>query len=82
MQLDRVKFEGTGPFYLRAVEHADASALGNTIQLTLYALVDGLGHTPVKIETQMTSRAAERLGDNLLRAANMAGHEIGGYAKP
>jgi len=63
-----VKFEGTGPYYLRSVNHARASVLGNTIQLTLFALVEEQGQTPIQIETQMTSGAAEELANTLLRA--------------
>ena len=52
MSTGRLKFEGGGPFYLRAVKHARANALDDTIQLTLYALVDD---AEIKIETQMLS---------------------------
>ena len=70
MQAGSVKFEGAGPFYLRAVEHARASLLNNTIQLTLFALVEERGQSPVQIETQMTPGAAEELANTLLWAAN------------
>jgi hypothetical protein len=63
-----VKFEGTGPYYLRSVNHAKASVLANTIQLTLFALVEERGQTLIQIETQMTSDAAEELANTLLRA--------------
>jgi hypothetical protein len=72
MQAGGVKFEGTGPYYLRAVDHATASVLGNTVQLTLYALVDERGQTLVQIETQMTSHAAEEFAKTLLHAAAKA----------
>ena len=71
MQAGSVKFEGAGPYYLRAVDHATASALGNTIQLTLYASVEERGQSPVQIETQMTPRAAELLANTLLQAAKL-----------
>jgi hypothetical protein len=69
MRAGSVKFEGRGPFYLRTVEHARASVLANTIQLTLFALVEGQGQALVQIETQMTPGAAEELANTLLRAA-------------
>jgi putative intracellular protease/amidase len=78
MSASSVKFEGKGPFYLRTVEHATASVLANTIQVTLFALVDGKGQTLVQIETQMTPGAAEELANALLRAADKAAPEIGG----
>jgi hypothetical protein len=77
MQAGNVKFEGSGPFYLRTVEHAIASVLENTIQLTLYALVEERGQTLVQIETQMTSGAAEELANTLLRAVNETAREFG-----
>jgi hypothetical protein len=69
VQLSLVKFEGTGPFYLRAVERAKASVLNETVQLTLYAQVDDRVPKLVQIETQMTACAAEELAKFLLRAA-------------
>jgi hypothetical protein len=69
VQLSLVKFEGSGPFYLRAVERAKASGLGETVQLTLYAQSDQSGAKLVQIETQMTPRAAQELANHLLRAA-------------
>jgi hypothetical protein len=73
-----VKFEGSGPFYLRTVELATASVLANSVQLTLYALVEEQGQTLVQIETQMTFGAAEELANALLRAADQIDREIGG----
>ena len=70
MSTGNVKLEGSGPFYLRTVEHAHATALCNTIQLTLFALVEGKGQTLVQIETQMTPGAAEELANALLRATS------------
>jgi len=77
MQVGNIKFEGTGPFYLRAVEHASASVLEDTIQLTLYAWVEERGPSLVQIETQMTPGAAEELANTLLRAANKSVRGIG-----
>jgi hypothetical protein len=67
-----VTFQGKGPFYLRTVEHATARILDNTIQLTLYALVEERGQTLVQIETQMTSGAAGELANTLIHALNQA----------
>ena len=78
MRAGNVKFEGRGPFYLRTVEHATASVLANTIQLTLFALVEGQGQTLVQIETQMTLGAAEELANTLLRATYETGRKISG----
>ena len=78
MAAGSVKFEGKGPFYLRSVKHAKACALDNTIQLTLYALVERGGQTLVQIETQMTPGAAEELASTLLHALNETGKELGG----
>ncbi len=78
MAASGVKFEGEGPFYLRAVEHATASALANTIQLTLYALVEGQETGFVQIETQMTLGAAEELASTLFHALDETAREIGG----
>jgi hypothetical protein len=74
MQPANIKLEGTGPFYLRAVEYAFACALETTIQLTFYAVNDAQKKELVKIETQMTPHAAEEFADTLLRAAHKA-HE-------
>ena len=63
-----VKLEGSAPFYLRTVEHATARTLANTIQLTLYAQVEGQEPALVQIETQMTPCAAEELASTLYRA--------------
>lgn len=76
MQVGSVKFEGIGAFYLRAVEHARASALENTIQLTLFARIEERGQSLVQIETQMTPGAAEDLANTLLRAASETAREI------
>jgi hypothetical protein len=71
VQAGIVKFEGPGPFYLRAVERAKASVLAETIQLTLYAKIDDHGEKLVQIETQMTFCAAAELARHLLRAAKL-----------
>jgi hypothetical protein len=52
--------------------------LADTIQLTLYAMVEGQGQTLVQIETQMTSVAAEELALTLSRALDETGRDIGG----
>jgi len=70
IQGSSVKCEGEGPFYLREVEHARASFLDDTIQLTLFALVEEPGHSLVQIETQMTPGAVEELANSLLRTTN------------
>ena len=63
-----VRFEGTGPFYLRTVERAKANALDGTIQLTLFAVVEQPEEVLVQIETQMTFAAAEELANMLIHA--------------
>jgi hypothetical protein len=73
-----VKFKGRGPFYLRAVERAHASALENTVQVTLFARVEERGQSLVQIETQMTPSAAEDLANTLLRAANKTTEGVAG----
>jgi hypothetical protein len=73
MQAGSMKFEGLGPFYLRAVEHAKASVLENTIQLTLFARIEDQKNSLVQIETQMTPNAAEDLANMLLHATSKAG---------
>jgi hypothetical protein len=75
MAAGSVKFEGTGPFYLHRVEHATASALAGTIQLTLYAAVEGRSEALLKLETQMTPSAAEELASTLFRALSQAAPE-------
>ena len=72
MSTSTLTFSGRGPFYLRKVEHARANALDNTIQLTMFAQVEGQDHELVQIETQMTLRAAELLADTLAYAINDA----------
>jgi hypothetical protein len=67
-----VTFEGNGPFYLRTVERASATALANTVQLTLYATAEGEGQKLVRIETQMTFGAAAGLASTLGRALDQA----------
>lgn len=69
MATGNLRFDGRGPYYLRAVEHATASALDETIQLTLYASVDDAEEKLVKIETQMRFDAAENLAKALWKAA-------------
>jgi hypothetical protein len=69
MATGNLRFDGKGPYYLRAVEHATASALDETIQLTLYASVNDAEEKLVKIETQMTFDAAEDLAKALRKAA-------------
>lgn len=69
MATGNLRFDGRGPYYLRAVEHATASALDETIQLTLYASVDNAEEKLVKIETQMRFDAAEDLAKALWKAA-------------
>ena len=75
MSAGSLKFEGGGPYYLRAIEHATANALDNTIQVTLYAVVDGADATLVKIETQMTFDAAEDLASVLQKATGETANE-------
>jgi hypothetical protein len=70
MRVGSVKFEGNGPVYLRTIKHAKASVLADTIQLTLFALVEGQGQDLVQIETQMTPGAALELAHTLLCATN------------
>jgi hypothetical protein len=60
---------------LHKVEHATASALAGTIQLTLYAAVDGQSEALVRLETQMTPSAAEELVGTLFRALSQAAPE-------
>ena len=77
MQAGCVKFEGLGPFYLRAVEHAKASVLENTIQLTLFARTEDQKNSLVQIETQMTPDAAEELANMLLYATGKTERDLG-----
>jgi hypothetical protein len=72
MAAGSVTFEGNGPFYLRTVERATATALANTVQLTLYATTDGEERRLVRIETQMTFAAAAGLASTLNRALAQA----------
>jgi hypothetical protein len=67
-----LKLEGRGPFYLRSVEHAIASELDSTIQLRLYARIEGEEERLFQIETQMTAHTAKELVSMLVRAL----HEI------
>ncbi len=75
MPTGTLKFEGGGPYYLRAVEHATANALDDTIQLTFYALVGDADPKLVKIETQMLSDTAEDFAKALLKAAIETSHK-------
>ena len=70
MATGSVTFEGNGPFYLRTAERATATALANTVQLTLYATTEG--QKLVRIETQMTFDAAAGLASTLGRALDEA----------
>lgn len=76
MAMGSVHFTGNGPFHLRAVQHAKACALDATIQLTLYATVDGQEPRLVQIETQMDLPAAEELKSTLMRALDKAAREM------
>lgn len=71
-----VTFQGTGPFYVRTVERATAKILDNTIQLTLYALVEERGQTLIQIETQMTAGAAVELATTIIHALQASGGEV------
>jgi hypothetical protein len=71
-----IKFEGEGPFYLRMIEHVRASALENTVQITLFAQVEEKGRLRVQIETQMSPNVAVELANTLLRVANESAREI------
>lgn len=75
-----VKFQGSGPFYIRTVEHAIATALANTVQLTLYAAVEEENPTLIQIETQMTPCAAQELASTLNRALSEADQATDKYA--
>ena len=75
MAASTLTFSGKGPFYLLKIEHARANALDDTIQLTLFAQVDGQGQELVRIETQMALRAAELLANTLHHAINHAARE-------
>ena len=70
-----LKLEGGGPYYLRAIEHATANLLDSTIQITLYAAVDGADATLVKIETQMAFDTAEGLANALRKATGETADE-------
>lgn len=74
MGTGNLRSDGRGPYYLRALEHATASALDETIQLTLYASVDDPEEKLVKIETQMRFDAAEDLAKALWKAAAETSH--------
>ena len=56
------------------MQHATANALDDTIQLTLYALVDDAEMRLVKIETQMLSGTAADFAKALLKAATETIH--------
>ena len=71
-----VKFEGNGPFYIRSVKYTRASVLADTVQLSLFAAVEGVDQILVQIETQMTLDAAEELANTLSRALESASEEI------
>ena len=74
MPKGNVIFEGDGPFYIRTVEHAIASSLDHTVQLTFYITVEG--EKLVQIETQMTAEAAEELAHTLIRAIDDVDQDV------
>jgi len=63
-----VTFQGKPPFYLATAQSASAQSVGQIVQMTLYAIVDGQGPMPVPIGAQMTFRTAQNLADALSKA--------------
>jgi hypothetical protein len=68
----KVIFEGDPPFHLPLVQSATAAAVDSTVELTLYALIDGQGSHPVPMRAQMTWPVAQQLAGLIYRAAMTA----------
>lgn len=64
----KVIFEGDPPFQLPVLQKAQADALDETVLMTLYALIDGQGPSPVPMMVQMTATTALALSAQLGRA--------------
>lgn len=67
-----VVFAGEPPYGLPVIHHATAAAELGTVQLTLYAIVEGHGSQPVQIRAVMSSREATLFASQLGRAATLA----------
>ena len=64
-----VKFEGAAPFALPAVQSSEAAAQGETVEMTLWVLVEGVR---TAVHAQMAQRTADQIGTALLEAAATA----------
>ena len=67
-----VIFEGDPPFHLPLVQGAEARAVDNTVEVTLYALIDGQGSHPAQMRARMTWAVAQKLVEHVFRAALIA----------
>jgi hypothetical protein len=67
-----VKFEGEPPFALPTVQRGRASAVDDTVEMTLFVLAPGQGDKPVPVRAQMIVDVAESLSRQLTVALNQA----------
>ena len=67
-----VKFEGEPPFALPTVQRGRASAVDDTVEMTLFVLVPGQGNEPVPVQAQMIVDVAVSLSRQLTVALNQA----------
>jgi hypothetical protein len=67
-----VKFEGEPPFALPTVQRGRASAIDDTVEMTLFVNVPGQGDGPVPIRAQMIVDVAQALSRQLTLAMTQA----------
>jgi hypothetical protein len=68
----KVIFEGHPPFHLPVAQSATATAVDDTVEVTLSGLIDEQGPLPVPIRVRMTWKVAQKLIEETSRAALIA----------
>jgi hypothetical protein len=63
--MSEVSFPGEPPFYLPTAQNASATALGETVELTLRVVAPGHGPGPQAVRAAMTWKVARQLLDQL-----------------
>lgn len=69
MEPSLVFFQGPGPFHLPVVQRASARAVTTSVEVTLYAILDGRGPDVEAVSFQIVATRARELASLLLDAA-------------
>jgi hypothetical protein len=70
--MGEIKYEGDPPYSLPVAQSASASAVDETVELTLRVIVPGKFPSPAPIRVQMTIDAARDLQAQMIPAIRMA----------